>query len=108
VQYGWNAGPRHARVFGLVRNIKKTLTGEDREECDRKILGVFALSWNLLTAALPKEVIEPTYAAIAAVKLPVMASQGDVKGLYYPMVYLTIPTDLWKTLDINWTSLGVL
>jgi len=80
VQYGWNAGPRHARVFGLVKNIKKKISGEEREEHDRKILGIFALSWNLLTTALPKEVIIPTQNAIAEANLPVMASQGDVQG----------------------------
>jgi len=80
VQYGWNAGPHHAHIFGLVRNIKKKLSGEECEEHDRKILGIFALSWSFLTAALPKEVIEPTYTAIPAAGLPVMASQGDVQG----------------------------
>ncbi|KAL4075327.1 hypothetical protein V8B97DRAFT_1883409 [Scleroderma yunnanense] len=74
VQYGWNAGPCHARIFGL-----------ECAECDRKILGVFALSWNLLTAALPKEVIEPTLAAIAAADLPVMASQGNVQDTRYQL-----------------------
>ncbi|KAL4065179.1 hypothetical protein J3A83DRAFT_4414365 [Scleroderma citrinum] len=85
VQYGWNAGPCHACIFGLVRNIKKKISGEERAECDRKILGVFALSWNLLTAALPKEVIEPTLAAIAAADLPVMASQGNVQDTGYQL-----------------------
>ena len=80
VQYGWNAGPHHARIFGLVRNIKTKLSGEEREEHDRKILGTFALSWNFLTSALPKEVIEPTHDAIAEAGLPVMASQGNVQG----------------------------
>ncbi|KIM56736.1 hypothetical protein SCLCIDRAFT_1220175, partial [Scleroderma citrinum Foug A] len=74
VQYGWNAGPHHARIFGL-----------EREEHDRKILGTFALSWNFLTSALPKEVIEPTHDAIAEAGLPVMASQGNVQDAGYQL-----------------------
>ena len=89
MQYGWNAGFRHAHIFGLVRNIKKKLTGEDHEECDKRILGVFALTWNLLTSALPKEVVKLTCDAIAEADLPVMASQGNVEGreLYYIFLY---------------------
>ena len=52
VQYGWNAGPHNAHIFGLVRNIKVKLSGEEHEGHDRKILGTFALSWNFLTSAL--------------------------------------------------------
>ncbi|KIM53276.1 hypothetical protein SCLCIDRAFT_60034, partial [Scleroderma citrinum Foug A] len=85
VQYGWNAGPRHACIFGLVRNIKKKLTGEDCEECDKRILGVFALTWNLLTSALPKEVVKLTCDAIAEADLPVMASQGNVEDSGYQL-----------------------
>ncbi|KAI6149926.1 hypothetical protein BKA82DRAFT_23439 [Pisolithus tinctorius] len=80
VQYEWNTGAHHAHAFGPVCNIKRKLSGEEQEEHDRQILGVFALSWNLLAATLPKEVINPTHAAISAAGLPAMASQGNVQG----------------------------
>ena len=80
MQYGWNAGPRHARIFGLIKNIKKKLSGEERDKHDQNVLGTFALTWNLLTVALPKEVILPTQIAISEANLPVMASQGDIQS----------------------------
>ncbi|KAG9310474.1 hypothetical protein JVU11DRAFT_9618 [Chiua virens] len=77
IQCGWNAGPRHARVFGLVRNIKHTISGEERAQHDQKILGICSLSWNLLTAHLPKEVVDGVSKAIAEADLPNMSMLDD-------------------------------
>ncbi|KAI6042293.1 hypothetical protein EDC04DRAFT_2601080 [Pisolithus marmoratus] len=38
-----------------------------------------SLTWNLLTAALPKEVIDPVKEKLAKANLPPMASPGNVK-----------------------------
>lgn len=42
VQYGWNAGPRICRVWGLVNNFKiaDLLSETERQNKDRNILGV--------------------------------------------------------------------
>ncbi|KAG1895723.1 uncharacterized protein F5891DRAFT_1193902 [Suillus fuscotomentosus] len=60
VQFSWNAGPRHARVFSLVNNFtnKKKLSMATRQQKDSCALGILALSWNLLIASLPAEVIK--------------------------------------------------
>ncbi|KAI6149155.1 hypothetical protein BKA82DRAFT_1001376 [Pisolithus tinctorius] len=89
IQYGWNAGARHVQVFGLVRNLtKKNLTNDERQQKDGAILGILALTWNLLTTTLPEEVVAPTKAAIADAGLPSMASKDDVNEHGY---YLDLP-----------------
>ncbi|KAI5999430.1 hypothetical protein F5J12DRAFT_724508, partial [Pisolithus orientalis] len=78
IQYGWNAGPCHAHVFGLVHNVvNKKLDGEELAAQDKSILGIMSLTWNFLTAVLPKEVIDPVREKIAMAGLPPMASPGN-------------------------------
>ncbi|KAH7903594.1 hypothetical protein BJ138DRAFT_1107542 [Hygrophoropsis aurantiaca] len=73
VQYGWNAGARHLRVFGLVNNItNRNISSNAHKEKDQSLLGIFALSWNLLVASLPREVVNLTKGAIADAGLPFM------------------------------------
>ncbi|KIM58076.1 hypothetical protein SCLCIDRAFT_128995, partial [Scleroderma citrinum Foug A] len=52
---------------------------------DKKILGIFALAWNLFTTTLPKEIIIPTCDAIAEAGLPVMTAQGNTKDIGYQL-----------------------
>lgn len=87
IQFGWNSGQRNARIFGLVRNIKRTLSGEKRNQQDQQILGICSLAWNLLTAHLPLEVIDEVSKAIADAELPTMSiPYGDNGELvwFYP------------------------
>ncbi|KIM50385.1 hypothetical protein SCLCIDRAFT_34337 [Scleroderma citrinum Foug A] len=78
IQYGWNAGPRHAHVFGLVKNMTcKKLTADEQHKKDGDILGILALTWNLLTSTLPEKVIVPIKAAIKAAGLSPMAYKDD-------------------------------
>ncbi|KAG2031094.1 hypothetical protein BDR03DRAFT_986629 [Suillus americanus] len=71
IQFGQNAGPCHARVFGLVNNLtSKKLSMTARQKKDTHALGILALSWNLLVASLPAE-------AIHDAGLPSMTIKGD-------------------------------
>ncbi|KIN95252.1 hypothetical protein M404DRAFT_1007678 [Pisolithus tinctorius Marx 270] len=89
IQYGWNAGAHHLHVFRLVKNLKdKKLTDDEHHEKNGAILGILALTWNLLIRTLPEEVVAPTKAAIAASGLPPMASECDIKECGY---YLDLP-----------------
>ncbi|KIO06537.1 hypothetical protein M404DRAFT_138950, partial [Pisolithus tinctorius Marx 270] len=82
IQYGWNAGPCHACVFGLVHIVaNKKLDGKELAAQDKSILGIMSLTWNFLTAVLPKEVIDPVREEITMAGLPPMASPGNVKGV---------------------------
>ena len=66
--------------LALLEIYIKTLSGEEHEEHVKKILGIFALAWNLFTTTLPKEIIIPTCDAIAEAGLPVMTAQGNTEG----------------------------
>ncbi|KAF9230172.1 hypothetical protein BU15DRAFT_41788, partial [Melanogaster broomeanus] len=88
IQYGWNAGARHRRIFGLVKNLARKTSPAEQSEKDRAILGILALTWNLLSTSLPKEVIDATKDAIAASGLPPMASQDDIHDQGY---HLSLP-----------------
>ncbi|KAG0701054.1 hypothetical protein DFH29DRAFT_1000545 [Suillus ampliporus] len=78
IQFGWNAGPRHARVFGLVNNLaNKRLPMTERQEKDSRALGILTLSWNLLVPSLPAEVSMACIQAMDEAGLPPMAVRGD-------------------------------
>ncbi|KAG1902008.1 uncharacterized protein F5891DRAFT_1187037 [Suillus fuscotomentosus] len=79
VLFGWNAGPHHAHVFGLVNNLtnKKKLSMTTRQQKDSHALGILALSWNLLIASLPAEVSASCIEAIDEAGLPAMTVKGN-------------------------------
>ncbi|KAI6030003.1 hypothetical protein EDC04DRAFT_2924906, partial [Pisolithus marmoratus] len=99
IQYGWNAGPHHACVFGLVHNVtNKKLDSKELAAQDKSILGIMSLTWNLLTAALPKEVIDPVKEKLAEAGLPPMASPGNIKEHGYE-ISLPNGTLSWSTAE---------
>jgi hypothetical protein len=78
VQFGQNAGPRHLRVFGLVRNLKdKNLPIDSLLEKDHRLLGAFGMVWNLFLSITPAPVIEVCNAAMDDVGIPRMQAEGD-------------------------------
>lgn len=78
VQYGQNAGPRHLRVFGHVRNLKNTnISKSDQTEKDHRLLGIFGIVWNLFLAIAPAPVIEACNKAMDEVGIPRMESVYD-------------------------------
>ncbi|KAG1741683.1 hypothetical protein EDB19DRAFT_1972393 [Suillus lakei] len=86
IQFGWNAGPRHARVFGLVNNLtNKRLSMTARQQKDSRALGILALSWNLLVASLPAEVSTSCIEAIDGAGLPSMTIKGDSSDSGYTL-----------------------
>ncbi|KAI6046305.1 hypothetical protein EDC04DRAFT_3006251, partial [Pisolithus marmoratus] len=99
IQYGWNAGPHHACVFGLVHNVtNKKLDSKELAAQDKSILGIMSLTWNLLTAALPKEVIDPVKEKLAEAGLPPMALPGNIKEHGYE-ISLPNGTLSWSTAE---------
>jgi hypothetical protein len=81
IQFGQNAGQRHRRFYGLVRNIlQKTLPQSDRERKDRQILGVFGLSWAIFQSVLPKQITDACENATEKSGMPHMTHQGDSEG----------------------------
>ncbi|KAG1718580.1 hypothetical protein EDB19DRAFT_1920363 [Suillus lakei] len=97
IQFGWNAGPCHAHVFGLVNNLtNKRLSMTARQQKDSCALGILALSWNLLVASLPAEVSTSCIEAIDGAGLPSMTIKGNSSDSGYtldlpngPLCFLT-------------------
>ncbi|KAG1733530.1 hypothetical protein EDB19DRAFT_1911519 [Suillus lakei] len=86
IQFGWNAGPHHAHVFGLVNNLtNKRLSMTARQQKDSRALGILALSWNLLVASLPAEVSTSCIKAIDGAGLPSMTIKGDSSDSGYTL-----------------------
>lgn len=49
MQFGWNAGPRHARVFGLAKSFTKDLDDETKISHDTDIIAAMNLVWGVGT-----------------------------------------------------------
>ena len=81
IQFGQNAGQRHRRFYGLVRNIvRKQLPQSDRERKDRQILGVFGLSRAVFQSVLPKQVTDACENATDKSGMSKMTYEGDNEG----------------------------
>ncbi|KAI5986567.1 hypothetical protein EDC04DRAFT_2615040 [Pisolithus marmoratus] len=79
----------HPDILEYVNSVISEAVQDHKGVCkDGAILGILALTWNLLTKTLPEEVVAPTRAAIADAGLPPMASKGDISEHGY---YLDLP-----------------
>jgi len=92
IQFGQNAGPRHMRFYGIVNNIKqKNMPTTIQEDKDRRILGVFSLTWAIFQNCMPKDVTDACEQAIEASEMPNMTYRGnDTEGKkyhYYILLY---------------------
>jgi hypothetical protein len=71
IQFGQNAGPRHLRVFGHVRNLKdSSMPSSERIAKDHRLLGVFAFTWNLFLAISPVSTINACNSAMEKADVP--------------------------------------
>ncbi|KAK7036894.1 hypothetical protein R3P38DRAFT_2516937, partial [Favolaschia claudopus] len=52
-QIGWNAGPRHARVWGPAKSYTKKLDTETRVEHDLDAVAALSLTWAVTKAVAP-------------------------------------------------------
>ncbi|KAI6010063.1 hypothetical protein EDC04DRAFT_2610363 [Pisolithus marmoratus] len=85
----WQAHPIWVECWSLsclciwvVHNVtNKKLDSNELAAQDKSILGIMSLTWNPLTAALPKEVIDPVKEKLVEAGLPPMASPGNIKDL---------------------------
>jgi hypothetical protein len=71
------------RIYGLVRNIiSKKITPYEQLEKDKRILGVFGLSWAVFRSVLPKEITDACDKAIDMSGMPTMTYDQDDAGRY--------------------------
>ncbi|KAG8923024.1 hypothetical protein FRC02_011447 [Tulasnella sp. 418] len=83
IQVGWNAGPRHARVFGLAKSYTKKLDETKKAQRDSNIVAAFSVMWNMSKAFLPAEVTKAGEDALRSTGMPALATRHVREGLGY-------------------------
>ena len=53
VQLGWNAGPRHARVWGLAKSFNRKIDKATMVKRDEDAIALMTLCWSLAKASMP-------------------------------------------------------
>jgi hypothetical protein len=89
VQLGWNAGPRHAHIWGLANSYMKNLGEEMKAEHDKDAVALMSLCWNIAKATLLVEVTRHIEELLAEHSLPCIAAHGALEGLkaFYCYIY---------------------
>ena len=77
VQIGWNAGPHHARVFGLAKSFTKNL---DLIDCDEDAVAALFIFWALVQAYMPSEVVSHVEECLEKEGLPHLATRNVDQG----------------------------
>jgi hypothetical protein len=80
VQVGWNTGPRHAHVFGLVKSYTKTLDSQTAIDHDQDTITAMTLMWGIAKTFLQTETIAAVTDAVDETGLPKLATRNVAKG----------------------------
>ncbi|KAF8145241.1 hypothetical protein K438DRAFT_1630451 [Mycena galopus ATCC 62051] len=83
VQVGWNAGPRHARIFGLAKSYTTNIDQEVAIEHDQDVITALTLTWIIAKAFLPMEMISSITDAVGEIGLPRLATRNIAEGTGY-------------------------
>lgn len=76
VQTGYNAGPRHARIFGYAKSFTASkLSNAAREEQDSQIVGAASLTWQFSRVSLPTEIMDEIDSTLAKHNMPRIATE---------------------------------
>ncbi|KAK7015973.1 hypothetical protein R3P38DRAFT_2615944 [Favolaschia claudopus] len=86
VQIGWNAGPFHARVFGLAKSYTKNLNEETRTAHDLDAIAAINVAWALTKAVTPTDVTRIIEEALAASGMPRIATRDVPEGTGFRLV----------------------
>jgi hypothetical protein len=76
IQFGYNAGARHAHVFGFVHNIKCQMPSNECVVKDHQILGILGISWAIFKAVLPHPVYDTCASIYVASGMPSMSTSA--------------------------------
>ena len=74
VQIGWNAGPQHARVWGLAKSFNWKIDQEMMAERDEDVIALLTLCWSLAKALMPAEVMDVLEASLKESGMPRIAT----------------------------------
>jgi hypothetical protein len=92
VQVGWNAGPRHARVFGLAKSYTKILDPASMANHDEDAIAAMTLTWGVCKSLLPTEVMDEIERSLEREGLPRIATRNVADSEYKPAISLYLST----------------
>jgi hypothetical protein len=79
--YRWfNAGPRHARVFGLAKSYAKRVDDITKVEHDNTIIAATTAVWGVAKAWLPANITEQIDSILLESGMPRMATRNVSEG----------------------------
>jgi hypothetical protein len=84
VQIGWNAGPQHARVWGLAKSFNRKINQETMAEWDEDVIALLMLCWSLAKASMLAEVMGVLEASLKDSGIPRIATQNVPEGRNVP------------------------
>ncbi|KAJ7613053.1 hypothetical protein FB45DRAFT_1065170 [Roridomyces roridus] len=80
VQAGYNAGPRHAHVFGPAKSFKKNLDQTTMIEHDEDVISAMALTWAMFRSFMPSDLVEIVDGHLADAGLPKFGTRNVESG----------------------------
>jgi len=99
VQLGWNAGPRHCRVWGPAVSYKPGKSPDTMLAHDQDILATMSLMWAIVKSYMPQEVVSAIEEVMEATGMPHMATQLVDEGFspFLKTVSISVDARLWHT-----------
>jgi hypothetical protein len=83
VQLGWNAGPMHARVYGLAKSYSKHVDPDTMIDRDSDAIASLTIMWGLIKSLIPEEVVSEVNQCLDNEGMPRMATRNIEPGMYY-------------------------
>lgn len=82
VQIGWNAGPRHAHVFGLTKSFTKNLDDATKTDHDHDAIAAANIAWAVAKAWLPTDITNTIENCLLESGLPRIATRHVAEGIF--------------------------
>ncbi|KAI0038399.1 hypothetical protein FA95DRAFT_1567767 [Auriscalpium vulgare] len=79
-QLGFNAGPRHARVWGPGVSFAKQLDAATKTAQDQEAVAAFSIFWAIAEALAPCELIDPINSTLEDIGMPRLATRQVSEG----------------------------
>jgi hypothetical protein len=79
-QAGYNAGPCHARIFGLAKSYNKALDSATMVQHDEDVISAMSLAWSVCRSFLPTNLISKIDGYLNDAGLPTMATRNVKPG----------------------------
>ncbi|KAJ7787208.1 hypothetical protein B0H14DRAFT_2399805, partial [Mycena olivaceomarginata] len=86
-QAGYNAGPRHARIFGLAKSYTKVLDSATMVQHDKDVISAMSLTWSVCRSFLPTNLISKINGYLENARMPTMATRNVEPGLGYWLTF---------------------